>query len=56
MANPFFDAISYVIVDTNQHELTQRALLRSQNAFPLKNVVVFSDKEEPWTATKFIRI
>jgi len=56
MANTFFDTITYVIVDTTQHELTQRALLRSQNAFPLKNVVVFSDKEEPWTATKFIRI
>jgi hypothetical protein len=56
MKSAFYDQITYVIVDTIQHELGQLALQRSQKAFPLKNVVIFSDKEEPWTATKFVKI
>ena len=55
--NPsYFDRISYVIVDTTQHELSQYALKRSQDVFPLKNSIVFSDKQDPWTATKFVKI
>ena len=56
MSNDFYNKISYVIVDTIQHELGQFALQQSQAAFPLKNAIVFSDKEEPWTATKFVKI
>jgi len=56
MTNDFYNKISYVIVDTIQHELGQLALQRSQAAFPLKNAIVFSDKEKPWTASKFVQI
>lgn len=56
MSHPFYDRISYVMVDTTQHQLSQFAIERSQSIFPLKNSIVFSDIEAPWQATKFVKI
>lgn len=48
--------ISYLIVDTRQHELARQALARSQEIFPLDNRIVVSDREEGWDATSFVKI
>ena len=56
MTNPFYDLISYVVVDTTQHQLSQFALERSQSLFPLKHSIVFSDLKEPWHTRKFVKI
>ncbi len=56
MQTDYADRISYLIIDSLQHQMAQHALNVSQHLFPLTNRIVFSDIEEGWDATKFIQI
>ena len=53
---PLQEQITYLMVDTHNHALAQTALRNSQIAFPLKNRLVFSDVEDGWDASDFIKI
>ena len=56
MPTDYANRISYLIVDTSQHQMAQHALNISQRLFPLTNRIVFSDIEEGWDATKFVQV
>lgn len=56
MQTDYADQISYLIIDTSQYAMAQRALNESQHLFPLANRIVFSDTADGWDATKFIQI
>ena len=56
MSNSAYEQISYLMIDTQNHALAQTALRNSQIAFPLKNRIVFSDVENGWDASDFIKI
>ena len=46
MQTDYSDRISYLIVDTSQYAMAQRALNESHRLFPLANRIVFSDTPE----------
>ena len=50
------EKMTYLLIDTHNHALAQTALRNSQIAFPLKNRLVFSDVEDGWDASDFIKI
>ena len=50
------EQITYLVIDTQNHALAQTALRNSQIAFPLKNRLVFSDVEDGWYASDFIKV
>ena len=50
------DDISYVVIDTLNHALSSHALELSQNRFPLKNVIIYSDCEAQWNGREVIAI
>lgn len=54
--NVLTDKISYLIVDTHNHEMAQAALRHSQTVFPLRRSVVFSDRQYGWESSDFIQI
>jgi hypothetical protein len=56
MSRPLQEQITYLLLDTHNHVLAQRALRNSQIVFPLKNRLVFSDVEDGWDASDFIKI
>ena len=56
MSAPLQEQITYLLIDTHSHALAQTALRNSQIAFPLKNRLVFSDVEDGWDASDFIKI
>tara|TARA_B100000989_G_C19513082_1_gene460164 strand:+ start:1187 stop:1987 length:801 start_codon:yes stop_codon:yes gene_type:complete len=56
MPTDYANRISYLIVDTSQHQMAQHALNISQRLFPLTNRIVFSDIKEGWDATKFVQV
>ena len=56
MSVPLPEKITYLLIDTHNHALAQTALRNSQIAFPLKNRLVFSDVEDGWDASDFIKI
>ena len=56
MSRPLQEQITYLLIDTHNHALAQTALRNSQIAFPLKNRLVFSDMEDGWDASDFIKI
>ena len=55
MQTDYSDQISYLIIDTSQYAMAQRALNESHRLFPLANRIVFSDTPEGWDATAFSR-
>ena len=48
--------ITYVVIDTLNHSLTARALELSNDRFPLKNALIFSDKADHWNGREIIKI
>ena len=50
------DDISYVVIDTLNHALSAYALELSQKRFPLKNVIIFSDRIDCWNDRQVITI
>ena len=50
------DDISYVVIDTLNHALSSYALELSQKRFPLKNVIIFSDRMDCWNGRQVITI
>ena len=56
MSGSLQEQISYLIIDTHNHALAQTALRNSQIAFPLKRRLVFSNVEDGWDASDFIKI
>jgi len=56
MSSSAQDQITYLLIDTHNHALAQTALRNSQIAFPLANSVVFSDVEDGWDKSDFIKI
>lgn len=50
------DDISYVVIDTLNHALSAYALELSQKRFPLKNVIIFSDRIDCWNGRQVITI
>ena len=41
--------ITYVIIDTMNYELSSYALERSQQRFPVENILIFSDTAAKWS-------
>ena len=56
MSAPLQEQITYLLIDTHNHALAQTALRNSQIAFPLKRRLVFSNVEDGWDASDFIKI
>ena len=56
MSSSLQDQITYLLIDTHNHALAQTALRNSQIALPVKNRLVFSDVEDGWDASDFIKI
>ncbi len=56
MQTDYSDQISYLIIDTSQYAMAQRALNESQRLFPLAKRIVFSDTADGWNATTLIQI
>ena len=54
--NPHGANISYIMIDTSNHVLSHRALTRSQSIFPVKDVLIFSDRPELWPGFNIIEI
>jgi hypothetical protein len=48
--------ITYVLIDTFNHELSSYALETSQQRFPLNDVLIFSDKEDKWVGREVVLI
>ena len=48
--------ITYVVIDTLNHPLSARALERSNDRFPLKNAIIFSDNADHWNGREIIKI
>ena len=48
--------ITYVVIDTLNHSLTARALELSNDRFPLKNALIFSDRADHWNGREIIKI
>ncbi len=49
-------SIAIAIVDTSQHILANNALLHSIKAFDFKQILIFSDIQQPWANNKIIQI
>ena len=52
----FAKKISYVIIDTLNHVLSNLALEKSLCEFPLENILIFSDEEKFWGGREIIKI
>ena len=48
--------ITYVLIDTFNHQLSSYALEKSQQRFPLDNVLIFSDTEAKWAGREVVLI
>ena len=48
--------ITYVVIDTLNHRLSARALEQSNQRFPLKNVLIFTNKPDNWNGRQVIEI
>ena len=47
---------TYIVIDTLNYELSNYALQKSQERFPVSNVLVFSDDPARWPGHSIIRI
>ena len=52
----FNNDISYVLIDTQNYELSCYALETSQARFPLQHTLIFSDREDCWNDRPVCRI
>ena len=50
------DDITYVIIDTLHHKLSDYALQKSHARFPLKHTLIFSDKPHEWGGHGIVQI